>query len=340
MYTGPVSGSQETPGRRPDPDDAAGGDRSGGLPAWLLAKSAPPPAPPAGRRRAHFLEKLLAGLARFVEHAFSGEAISAKSGLLQRLDPRFKLVGLLGLIVAAVLVRHLASLLLLLAVVVALVVASRIGVRRFVLRAWIFIPLFTLAIVLPATTSWVTPGKPLLTFWRDQHIALGPIHLPATLAVTDHGLAGAARLVLRVTCAVSFSVLLTLTTRWSDLLKALRVLRVPRMFVFVLAMAYRYVFLLLRLAQDMVVARRSRTVGRVSRREERRFVGAAVGTLFGKSQATGEQVYLAMMARGYSGEALTLERRRLRAADVAWLAAVAVTVGVAVWLDLAVRRGF
>ena len=43
-------------------------------------------------------------------------------------------------------------------------------------------------------------------------------------------------------------------------------------------------------------------VGRAAPGEDRRFLGAAVATAFGKSQATSEQVYLAMISRGYSGK--------------------------------------
>ena len=62
-------------------------------------------------------------------------------------------------------------------------------------------------------------------------------------------------------------------------------------------------------------------MGPVSRRDDRRFVAAAVGTLFVRSQALGEEVYLAMLARGYAGEARLLERPRFRPRDALWLLA-------------------
>jgi energy-coupling factor transporter ATP-binding protein EcfA2 len=46
-------------------------------------------------------------------------------------------------------------------------------------------------------------------------------------------------------------------------LKALRVLRVPVVFVVILAMTYRYVFVLLWTVHDMFEARQSRLVGRL-----------------------------------------------------------------------------
>ena len=55
-----------------------------------------------------------------------------------------------------------------------------------------------------------------------------------------------------MSAAVTFGVLLAATTRWEALMRALRVFRVPRSFVFILTTTYRYVFQLLRLVQDLV----------------------------------------------------------------------------------------
>jgi cobalt/nickel transport system permease protein len=221
-----------------------------------------------------------------------------------------------------------------------LALASRAGLRRLAVRAWIFIPLFTAVIALPATTNWVSPGHPLLTFWQGSPVALGPFHLPGTLAITEPGLLSAAHLVLRVTAVVSFAVLLTLTTRWNDLLRSLRVVRAPKMFVFVLAVAYRYVHLLARLLRDVLLARKSRLVGPSRGAENRRFLGASAAALFGKSQAMGEQVHSAMLARGYQGEVYTLETWHLRRLDLIWALGITSVFAVTIWLSLASGRGF
>jgi cobalt/nickel transport system permease protein len=284
------------------------------------------------RHRRLFTDRLIATLAAWIERAFTSDELARRPGLLQRLDPRVKLVTLVALIVVAALSSNLAVLGVLLALAMALVLASRIGLAQFAGRAWVFIPLFTAAIMLPAMFNVVTPGRAVVTFWSGG-APFWP--LPATLAITAQGLLVVARLILRVTTVVSFAVLLTLTTPWADLFKAMRVLGVPRTFVFVLSVAYRYVFTLVRLVQDMAVARRARSVGRASSREDRRFAGAAVAAVFGKSQATSEEVYLAMLSRGFTGEARSLSTWRLRRLDLVWAAAVTVTVVALVWVELA-----
>jgi cobalt/nickel transport system permease protein len=233
--------------------------------------------------------------------------------------------------VIAALATRVSVLLVLLALAVVLVAASRIGLWQFAARAWLFIPLFTAAIMAPAIFNIVTPGHAVLTLWSHD-APFWP--LPDTLAVTAPGLRAFARLVLRVTTVVSFGVLLTFTTPWPDLLKAMRAVGAPRGVVFVLAVAYRYVFTLVRLVQDMAVARTSRLVGRSSTGEDRHFLGATVAAVFGKSQSTSEQVYQAMISRGYTGEARTLSTWHLRRFDIVWSAAVAVGLAAVVWFEL------
>jgi cobalt ECF transporter T component CbiQ len=302
-------------------------------PAWLLAPAdlgaARAAAGPRRARRA-FSERLLQTLADWVERTMKADELARRPGLLQRLDARVKLVTLLALVVTAAVATRISVLCILFAVALALVLTSRLGLRHFALRAWTFIPLFTALIMLPALFGVVTPGRAVLTLW-SHGAPFWP--LPRALAVTAPGLFVFARLVLRVTVVVSFGVLLTVTTPWADLLRALSAVGVPRSLVFVLAVAYRHIFTLVRLVQDMAVARTSRLVGPVSVAEDRRFLGGAVAALFGKSQAVSEQVYQAMVARGYTGEVQTLDTWRLRRLDVAW--AVAVIAGLAALLVVA-----
>jgi cobalt/nickel transport system permease protein len=295
----------------------------GRVPAWLLAPPAAAglaQASQAHRARRAFSSRLLHTLAAWLERAMSADELARRRGLLQRLDPRVKLVTLMAFIVTAALAVRLSVLAVLLAVAVALVLSSRLGLRRFALRAWTFIPLFTALIMLPTLFGVVTHGPALVTFW-SHGAPFWP--LPHHLAITRTGLLVFARLLLRVTVIVSYGVLLTLTTPWADLLKAMRALGVPRGLAFVLAVAYRYVFTLVHLVQEMAVARTSRQVGPVSTSEDRRFLTGTVATLFGKSQAVSEQVYQAMISRGYTGEVRTLDTWQLRRLDVVWAIAVA-----------------
>ncbi|MEU7875274.1 cobalt ECF transporter T component CbiQ [Dactylosporangium sp. NPDC049140] len=301
-------------------------------PAWLLQPEVG--LCPCGcigkRRKGSFVAKTLEGASGVLRQAMFSDDIAAAKGLLQRFDPRVKLVTMVGLLVAVALVHSLPLLAGAYAATVALAVASGLSLGFFIKRVWLFIPIFTGIVVLPATLSIVTPGDVLLPLWHWH----GHTH-----GVTEQGLHGAGIIVARVATSISLVVLLTLTTPWVRLLAALRALGVPKIFVLIIGMAYRYLFLLLDAVDDMYTARKARTlVGDTGKRqvaEGRRFVAAGAGTLFGKAHQLSEEVHQAMTARGYTGNARTLTGFRLRPADAVWSVAV---VALAVALLVADHR--
>src|SRR5689334_19338041 len=95
------------------------------------------------RRRATFVERTIASLAAAMERALYAEELARADGLLQRLDPRAKLVGLLALIVAAALSRNILVILGLFAVALALAIGSRVPLRTLAARVWAGALLFT-----------------------------------------------------------------------------------------------------------------------------------------------------------------------------------------------------
>jgi cobalt ECF transporter T component CbiQ len=280
------------------------------------------------RSRGSFVDKTLKGGAGVMRQAMFGEETSAEAGLLQRLDARVKLVTVLGLLVTAALVRHLQVLVVLYGVTLVLAAASRLKLSFFVKRIWLFIPIFTGLVVLPATLNVVTRGHivvPLGSWWFGHRVGM-----------TSQGLVAAGIIVTRVAVSISLVVLLTLTTPWNRLMAGLRALFVPRMFIQVLAMAYRYIFYLLAAVEDMFTARKARMVGiEGDTRGGRAFVTASAGALFGKAHALSEEVHLAMLSRGYTGAALTLESFRVGVVELAWTVTCVVLAVVVLGVDRA-----
>jgi cobalt/nickel transport system permease protein len=212
---------------------------------------------------------------------------------------------------------------------VVLALASRIRLGTFIARVWLFVPIFTGIVVLPATLSAITPGEIVVPLGTWFGTAVG---------ITAEGLESAGLIVMRVALSISLVALLTLTTPWSRLLAALRSLFVPTTVILVLSMSYRYLFHLLTSVGDMYTARRARTVGTdTDVTTGRRFVAASAGALFGKAHAMSEEVYMAMVSRGYTGNVRTLTPPRFRPRDGLFCAAC-VLVGVLVlWGDHAIR---
>jgi cobalt ECF transporter T component CbiQ len=268
------------------------------------------------------VDKTLQGAAAVLRQVLSAADIAEAPGLLQRLDPRAKLLTLLGLLLVAAFVQHVSLLVAIYVGALLLAVASAIPARSFVQRVWLFVPVFTGVVVLPATLNVVTSGHVVWSWgtWFGREVG-----------VTSQGLHAAGLIVSRVAVSISLVALLTLTTSWPRLLAALRAVLLPRIVVLLLAMTYRYVFVLLDAVDDMYTARKARTVHVGEGREHRRFVAATAGALFGKAHALSEEVHQAMVSRGWNGRAQTLRPGSLRALDAVW-AGACIAVAAAVLL--------
>ena len=265
------------------------------------------------------VERTLEELLRVAERSLHAEETARRGGLLQALDARAKWVGLGGLVLAAGLARSFAVLAALFGLALFLALLSRLRWRELALRAWLPALLFTGLVAGPAL--FLTPGPALAGF----------AGLPAALGVSATGARAVGFLLLRVETITSFTLLLVLTTQWARLLAALRGLRVPATVVVILGMTYRFLFLLLKSAHDLFLARRSRSVGRLAPRESRLLFARTTGVLLSRTVATSQQVYLAMISRGYSGDVRLLEPLAMKGRD--WLAASAsfALAGAAIW---------
>ena len=252
-------------------------------------------------RRRGFIERTLKSLLRAAEYAAEAEHSAESGGVLQRVDPRVKVVGLMVLVVAVAASHHLLAIGAMFVLALALALLSGIGPRK--LAAWVWVPvlLFTGAIALPA------------------------------IVLVPQGFRSAAFLIARAETAATLSALMVLTTPWPLVLKALRVLKCPIVVVAILGMTYRYIFEILRTALDMFESRRSRTVGELGPIESRRLAASAVGVLLSKSFQLSGDVHLAMQSRGFRGEVYVLPDFRARAADWCWLAGFISLAAGALW---------
>ncbi len=253
-----------------------------------------------------FVAKTIGGVTAALEQSVFSEELARRPGLLQGVDPRAKVLAGLMMLIAVALTRHLVLVMAVYLLATLLAALSRLPLVDFTRRVWMGIPLFAGVVALPSL--FLLPGRPLLTLLEAP-----PLHL----ALTDNGLASALLFVGRVGASVSLALLLVSATRWTDLLKALRVLRVPESFLVVLGMTYRYLFLLLRSANHLFMARASRTVGVTSGTEQRRWAAAAAGSLVSRSVKLSGDVLLAMQARGFDGEIRAGSPPRMRDGD--WL---------------------
>ena len=278
-------------------------------------------------KKNNFIEHSLVGTLSFLKEAIFADEIASKKGLLQSLDPRGKVVTFLFFIIQILFTKDLPVLFYFYALCLLLTYFSRIGLGFFLKRTWVFIPLFSLFIALPALFSIFTPGEALITLKIAR----------VSFIITRPGVFGAALFVMRVITSVSFVVLLSLTTRHFELLKVLRVFKVPLVFVMVLGMCYRYIYLFIEIIENTYLAIKSRVGTKVHYKRGQHIVAWNMVTLWKRSYQLNEEVYQAMLSRGYRGEPLLWNDLKVKAKDWFWLLSVIALFGVVFYYNHQIR---
>ena len=270
----------------------------------------------------NFIERSISGALSFFKESVFSDDCASKKGFLQSLDPRIKTATLLLFVVQVLLAKNIVVLLCLYAVALTLACLSKIRLGFFLKRTWIFIPLFSLFIALPALFSIFTPGETLATL----KIA------GLKLIVTRQGLSGATLFVMRVITSVSFVVLLNITTKHFELLKVLRIFKVPQVFVMTLGICYRYIFLFVGIIENTYLAIKSRVGTKVHRKKGQRIVASNIASLWQRSYRLNEDVYKAMLSRGYNGEPLVLNNFKAGLMDWLWLVLILIIFMTNLWI--------
>ena len=228
----------------------------------------------------------------FIKDATLCERNAQRQGFLQSLDPRIKTVTFLLFLITAVSLKSAVLIGLMYFLCLILAFCSGVPMVFFLVRTWVFIPLFSLCIVIPSLFSFVSQGQAIASFH-----ALG-----IKFIVTRQGLDGAVLFVVRIATSVSLVVLLCLTTRHGDLLKVLRNFKVPQIFVLTVSMCYRYLFLFAVIVENIFMAIKSRVGVIPHHRQGQRVVAWNMANTYNRSTQMSEDVYKAMLSRGYTGE--------------------------------------
>jgi cobalt/nickel transport system permease protein len=243
-------------------------------------------------------------------HALHGTGLAGNTmSPVHRLDPRAKVVGLVGLTVIAVTtpLRAWPVYVACAAVLAVVATVAGIGPRTIWRRIRFLIPLVLfVAVFLP----FVRGG--------DQ-VELGP------LSLSEAGLAAFAAVSIKAVLGTISAILLGATTTFPSTLRALESLRVPRLFVLIAGFVYRYLFVVVDEVQRMRAALAARAY-HPRNALQAAAVGRVATALFLRTHARGERVYLAMLSRGYSGSVPALDTLHFRAADAAFVGAVAVLI--------------
>jgi cobalt/nickel transport system permease protein len=198
-------------------------------------------------------------------------------------DPRYKLIGLMGLIFAFSFVQDLRLLPVLLGITLIVFVISRIPFGFLLTRlSYPGIFLLAVAIVLPLFS-----GTTIL-------FHLGP------LAVRQEGLLDLLLITVKFFCILTLGLVLFGSAPFLTTIKAIRALRLSPILADMMLLTYRYIFEIGHDLKTMEISMRLRNfrAGRLSLRGINALASVS-GTLLIRSYVRSERIYKAMILRGY-----------------------------------------
>jgi len=237
-----------------------------------------------------------------VKHSFIDQ-YSDLDSFIHKLDPRTKLITTLLFILAVALTPPSSwpAFALYFALIATLLLFSKVPAFYVLKRSLIIMPFVVLiAIFIPFFKEGEVAGSYNIWLWQ--------------VTVTYSGLQVLTNVVIKAWLSILSLILLTSTTKLTNLLKGLEQLRMPRVMVMILSFMYRYIFVLVDEVIRMKQARDSRNFGG-KRLWQIRTIGNMIGTLFIRSYERGERVYVAMLSRGFDGQSQILNRLNFRPAD-------------------------
>lgn len=239
------------------------------------------------------------------------ERLPRQNGFLQSVDPAVKVLGLPVLVgLAATRTNPLAALGLL-ALAAALAVQSAVPLALLGKRVGV-VAGFAAIVVAPQAVLMRGATVP------------GPV--PLSVAGSEY----VVTVVIRVAASAAFAMLLPLTTRFADVLEALRRLHAPAVAVTLLAITYRYLAMLLTELARFLRTRRSRRIVDPKLRDGWRRGGATVGAFLIRTIERGERVQRAARARGGTGMAAYPRSTALSAPDVVFSGIVTAMAAVVI----------
>jgi len=293
------------------------------IPPFLLEKPSPEPFTRSeGVLKVPFIEKGIHHLADVIKTAHIQWETAAKDDFLQKLDARVKVLFLLFYVVIVSLKREIAVQVIIGVFVFVLASISRLNVIALYKRVLFWGFIFGFLVALPSAFNVITPGEIVLPLFRlSKNYSLWIYQIPKEIGITKQGVDGVLMLTSRVMNSLALSLLVTYTTPFPEIIRAVRLLKVPDSFLIIVTLSYKYIFIFAKTVEDMHLAKKSRLAGHVSNAEARRWIAGRFAFLFRKTQLRCEEIFKAMVGRGFSDNIRIYGFRRLNLRD--WFTAIA-----------------
>lgn len=213
-----------------------------------------------------FIDKSIIGILHTLSLIKRNNQIS--SNFMYKLNPALKLTFTILNIILISMSQSFTYVLALDVYMLLLVALLEVEEIKRVLALSLIVPLFTLVMLIPS-------------------ILMGNIH-------------NSILLMLKVVGTIIAVNILSYTTKWHDITKALKLFFIPDVFILVFDITIKYIYILGEFSLEMFYALRLRSIGRNNSKYSS--LSKIMGNLFLKSKEMGDEMYSAMECRGFTGE--------------------------------------
>jgi cobalt/nickel transport system permease protein len=243
--------------------------------------------------------------------------LAGGDSLIQRLDPRVKIVVIFLFSVVVAVSNRFVVLLLGLALGLSMALLARLPAKQILVR---LVPVNLFIIFLWFFLPFTLQGKPLFS--------VGP------LVATHEGVLYAARISIKSNTIMAVLISLVASTSLLTLGHAMHELKIPKKLVHLFFFTYRYIHVIHKEYLRLVNAMKIRGFRPGTNMHTYRTFAYLVGMLLVRSSDRADRVHSAMLCRGFRGNLYSLSAFSLRACDVISLILMLVLIlalGVLEW---------
>jgi cobalt/nickel transport system permease protein len=271
--------------------------------------------------RKGFIEKTIENIDAAFKQMFFSSAVADKNGLLQKISPKYKVLSAIIFVVISQLIRNVHILLFIYLYLLLLAYLSKLSPFSLIKRVLMIAGFISGIVLIPCIFNIVVPGTPIFFITKNFYI-------------TSEGVTDAFRILMHTILSITIIFLFTSTSRWNELLSSLKSLYVPKIFVMVIEMAYRYVYLLLKITLDMFLSRKSRSIGKLDLETKKKVLNNTLSNMLLKTLYITDEAYKAMLSRGYIGKPKFLNRyKKVEKMDILWGIINSVFIIIIFWGD-------
>lgn len=292
------------------------------LPDFLLSKEEYREPSSFRRTSTAFIDKTIQKLAILVQLSHQQLHITQQNSSLSKIAIRTRLLVFLYFILLISFLKPILSEVIIgIVILVMHIIINNDFVKTFK-RIILFTFLFGFLIALPSALNLINKGDvvwPIFSLSNSYDFWI--YHIPQVIGFTDEGLRGMYLLTLRVFNSISISFLLINTTPFNDIMKGLKMFRIPDSLLMIITLTYLYIIILSNSVVESYLAMKSRIIGHMDNQEVQQMIAGRITHIFKMSRRHFEKTFQAMLARGYTGNVVFYQKESLSLPDYLILSA-------------------